>query len=317
MVCFLTNSSSVGILWKEFLVSFLPIFRWICCSVFSEDGCVFSRGVEFVLSLMFSMRIFSFMKNPVICWDRGAQEELWRLFFPAGMPAQQVPWRLCDPNSYLPGSRSCLCRDRLLKDLGSWKPRLLAADPVTPGEDGLLASFQDVLLLVKKLLHLWESSKFLNLTRFLGRLRSVVFPRVHTSFRRPPETGGLQRFLLVLCSCCDFQPHGSPVLPPACGWHCQRSASWAPAGTAWLKYTFRVWFPGLMDGFFSLGLNALKHMEGFLALSCAGSGAVLSDPFGSLPAQHFLWFYDEIPSSMKSSLPKEARNWSKWNWCVP
>lgn len=153
---------------------------------------------------------------------------------PAG--AMETVW----PSSYLPGSRSCLCRDRLLKDLGSWKPRLLAADPVTPGEDGLLASFQDVLLLVKELLHLWESSKFLNLTRFLGRLRSVLFPRIHTSSKTPPETGGSQRFPLVLCSCCDFQPHGSPVLHPACGWHCQRSASatagaggtWAPAGTA-------------------------------------------------------------------------------------
>lgn len=166
-----------------------------------------------------------------------------------------------------PSIRSCLSIDRLLKDLGSWKPRLLAADPVTPGKDGLLTFFQDVLLLVKKWLNLCESPKFLGLIRFLDRYLSVVFPRIHTFPERSPQTGGSQRILLVLLL-------WSPVVHAACGWHCQRSApaisgaggAWVPGGTAWLNYTFGVCIISRFEGFFQSGMKCSQAHGGILGV---------------------------------------------------
>lgn len=107
-----------------------------------------------------------------------------------------------------PNIKSCLSIDRLLKDLGSWKPRLLAADPVTPGKDGLLTFFQDVLLLVKKLLNLCESPEFLGLIRFLDRFLSVVFPRIHifwettSDWRFPEDATGAPA--VITCGPCSL-----------------------------------------------------------------------------------------------------------------
>lgn len=50
--------------------------------------------------------------------------------------------------------------------------------------------------------------------------------------------------------------------------------------------------------------NALRHQVGFFWESCAGPQVGLKLPYGSLPTQHILWFYD--PSSFSVNVVKSV-----------